>query len=445
MDLNLDDRAKLREASDAYKGTDLAKENNDYFEEKPYWVKHLSASQWAKSMTIVGHLLSILIGSICGYHLGKALFSGFDLVVWGTMTLGAVLGLSSVVLATAAWEVIKNKFLHHFFKEWYQFKRKYTNSKQWGKLTVLFGVSLVLSGYGGFEVVSRWFGDAQTSKTTIVDVDDKVQHLVASIARKDSTIAKWEGQQKELTDQGKEPMYRKEKAILALTAERGKTDSTLTAQRAFWDAHNITAEGNTDKGNSRIKEEHAGNRAWYALLFSLFAILADTLTLYCIRYAVRYKYLSHREMIGAEYFLKQAQARNHKMKVVHRAEKELDQTITKDATSPDVTIEEPQQTSPKNKTNTNGIDKTSGQTTVKKKHGECYWENGKAFMWYKLQTNGSIVPKNSGQLKALRNKALGRAEKAKTEEAKANNQKQAENYGNLFARLVDFQTTKQAI
>ena len=424
MNLKIDERAKLREACEEYKQTDLAQINNNYFEEKPYWQEHLSANNWARGVSFIGHGLSVLIGSSCGYHLGTALFESFDLEIFAGITLGAIFGILLIVALAAVWEVIKHKFIHSFFKTWYQFKRAYTNFSAWSKLGILIGGSMVLSGYGGFEVVSRWFGDAETTQTTIVDINEKTKHLNETLARQDSTLANWEKAQQKRVANGEERMYKMDKAILSMGKEQTKTSAKLDSTIQVWEKHNKDANGATLAGNVVVKAEHAGSKIWYAFLFALFAVLADTITLYCIRYNEKYKYLSHLEMVGVEWFLQQQEKKNHKMQVVHRSQTTTNQTT-----------EKPQETTPK---------------PSKKKHnhieaGQCFWENGKAFLWFKRDKDGALVKKTASELKGLRNKASGRANKASSQEVKENNLNKQAFYNDLYQTLIAFQNKAEAV
>ena len=424
MNLKIDDRAKLQEACDEYKQTHLAESNNDYFEEKPYWQEKQSANNWAKGTSFIGHGLSVLIGVICGYHLGAAIFGGFDFEIYNGITIGSVFGVLLVAALAILWELIKNKFLHFFFKTWYQFKKAYTNISSWGKLAILFGGSMVLSGYGGYEVVTRWFGDAQTSQTTLVDVDSKTEHITLAISKKQARIDTLEKGQQWYVVRGKERRVKADNKIQDLEGEITTLNASLIAAVTKWENHNDTANGATDDSNGKLKAEHSSNQLWYALLFSLFAVLADSITLYCIRYNERYKYRSHLEMVGVSWFLEQQEKRNHKMQVVHRSQTNTTKTTQK----PQETTQKPDQ-----------------KKTNHEIHGECFWEGNKAFLWFKRDSDGAIVKKKASDLKGMRNKACGRAEKATTAEVKQNNLDKQEYYNNLYQSLIAFQNKAKAV
>lgn len=434
MKLELNDRAKLRELSEEYQDSNLAEKNNNYFEEKPYFKEHENTNQWAKRIAILGHLLSMAIGSCCGYLVGYALFSGFDVAIVGSITVGALLGVIFILSLTFLWELIKHKFLHSFFKTFYQFKRKYTNWKDYTKMAILFGGSLVLSGYGGFEVVSRWFGDAQTTQTTMVDVDSKVAHIENAITKKQATIDTLEVGQQIYVQQGKLRRIKIDNHIARVEKDITVLNTALLAGREKWEDHNTDANGATKASNEDIIALHNTDKIWYALLFALCAMIADLLTLYTIRYNERYKYKSHLEMVGLEWFLEQQTRRSQKMKVAYKRDANNNEP-PKPTKKPVETTEE---TTKENKPQNNEPPQT-GSPSSDPTHGKMFWSEGMAYMWFKKETDGSLVTKKASELKALRNKAQARAVKAVSEDAKKNNTQKGVYYGDLYNQLITFQ------
>ena len=436
MNLHLDDQAKLHDVLNEYKDTSLAKDNNQYFQEKPYFKEHHNANQWSKTVAILGHILSIFIGCGCGYLIGFALFSGFDTVIWKAITVGSILGVLFILIITSVWELIKHKFLHTFFKKFYQFKRKYTGWKDWSKLAILFGGSLVLSSYGGFELVSKWFGQVQTTQTTMVDVDQKTKHITDAIRMKHAMIDTLEVGQQMYLKKGKLRRIKIDTRISGIHDDITALNNKLIEQTETWEGHNITAGGATALTNIRKKEDHQHSKMWYAGLFAFFALCADLVTLYAIRFNERYKYLSHLEIVGLQWFLNQEERKGMKMQVVHRR---VDNPPT-DPTSPDKTTKKPPQTTSGSQTSSDATTETSSDRSPE--HGQMFWSDGCAYMWFKKSTDGSLVTKNAGALKSLRNKASSRSTTAKSDDARKNNKKKSEYYGQLYDNLIQFQNQK---
>jgi hypothetical protein len=287
-----------------YEQSNLCATLSDYYRFKPHYQEKKTPYIIARLLALLGHFFSICIGMYLAFKIGNFLFSWFSSplnIAGQSVTVGAILGAAIGATGLILWEVLKNyKFRQHFKNSLHtpaQYKKGKKRKRNLTILSSLLLISMLFNGIGGFEAVNIAFGDAPEATHNAVNVEEKVAHLVAGIARKDSTLSSWEKAQKERTENGQERMYKLDKAIIATTSARDSQEIVLAAKIDFWEEENKKAGGKTKKDNTAISAAHNADKYYYAILCAIVALIFDLLVISCLFYVEDYRFKSHQQLM----------------------------------------------------------------------------------------------------------------------------------------------------
>jgi hypothetical protein len=305
-----EDQKKIDKELRKYAQSDLFEKCNKKYANKSYADKHSSNYKFSRIVTVIGHSLSMLIGTILAYNISNWLFAGYDYHMTDDITVGNVISvvISIAFLVLLEWK--KSQKGHSLIeKVLVQSDRPKSNRKpiKWDimKMAIIFGLSLAFNCYGAYESVAIVYGESPKEKPVVVNVDDKTKHLASTISHYEGQIKNMEDAQKERVALGKERLYKVDtREIPQLNDSLGKYSSMLASAITKWDDHNTKAEGNTEDKNTKTTDDHNEEKEKYGLMgLSVFALF-DLIVLYGIYRQERYLYESHKEMRALEASLK---------------------------------------------------------------------------------------------------------------------------------------------
>jgi hypothetical protein len=293
---------KLRE----YAKSDLCQKLNDKFSIKSYADTHRSNYNFSRIITVIGHSLSMLIGTILAYNISNWLFAGYDYRITEKITVGNVISvvISIAFLVLLEWK--KNQKGHTLIeKALVQSNRPKSNRKplKWDilKMSIIFLLSLCFNCYGAYESVAIVYGNPPTEKPITVDVNSKTAHLASTVEHYKEQVKNMEKAQQDRVKEGKERLYKVDtREIPQLNDSLGKYSSMLASGISKWEKHNKSAAGNTETDNEEKKKEHEEEKEKYGIIGLAVFALFDVIVLYGIYRQERYDYECHREMSALE-------------------------------------------------------------------------------------------------------------------------------------------------